>query len=377
MDFSLTETQRLLQESVSAFARERGEAVRCQQVLATEPGYCEQDWRLMAELGWFALLLPEDMGGIGGGPVEAMLLMEALGTTLARSPYFSTAILAAGCLLRHASAAQRARYLAPLAEGRLPMAVAHGEHGAHEHRYAVALRAWREGGTFTLNGDKHTVFDAPAARAFILSARTAGADGAPEGITWFLVPADTPGLSLRPFRRLDGGRAAHLRLRDLHLPADAVLGTVDGGAVLVDELYAHGIAALCGEALGVMQVMHDDTLSYLKTRRQFGRPIGSFQALQHRMVDMYAALEEARSLTLAANMALAEGAPAAGELLAMAKVQTGRSGRIVGEGAIQLHGGIGMTDELAVGRHFKRMTVIGTQFGSGACHLARLAASQA
>lgn len=376
MDFSFNEVQRMLQDSTAAYVRECGDFERRRRLMASPGGHAQADWKLMAELGWLALLLPEDLGGIGGGPVETMIIMEALGKALAGEPYLSTAVLGAGCLLRHGSPAQRDAWLGLLAGGDYRTALAHREAGAHENRYAVATRARRDGADYLLEGAKHTVFDAPGARAFMVSARTAGAAGDRDGITMFLVPADAAGVTQRAFCTLDGGNAAHLGFEDVRIGADAVLGRPDEGAAVLDDLYAHAIGALCGEAMGAMQAMHDATLEYLKVRRQFGRPIGTFQALQHRQVDMYTALEEARSLTLAANMALAERLPESSRLLSMAKAQVGRSARIVGQGAIQLHGGIGMTEELQVGAHFKRVTAIEAMFGSRQRHLAELAADR-
>lgn len=376
MDFSFNEVQRMLRDSTEAYVRDCGDFERRRRLVASARGYAPEDWTLMAELGWLALLLPEDLGGIGGGPVEAMIVMEALGKALAGEPYLATAVLGAGCLLRHGSPAQREACLGPLARGDYRMALAHREAGAHENRYAVAMKARRDGDGYVLQGAKHTVSDAPGAQAFMVSARTAGQPGERDGITLFLVPADAPGVTQRAFRRLDGGNAAHLRFDDVRIDRAAVLGRPDEGATVLDDLYAHAIGALCGDAVGAMQAMHDATLAYLKVRHQFGRAIGAFQALQHRQVDMYTALEEARSLTLAANMALAEGLPEATRLLSMAKAQVGRSARIVGQGAIQLHGGIGMTEELQVGAHFKRVTVIEARFGSRQHHLSKLASGR-
>ncbi len=373
MDFSYNDLQRMLQESAETYAREHGDFERRRRLMASAAGYAQEDWKLMADLGWLALLLPEEHGGVGGGPVETMIIMEALGRALAGEPYLSTAVLGAGCLLRHGTPAQRDACLGPLASGDYRMALAHREEGSHENRYAVSLKARLDGGSYVLDGAKRMVFDAPHAQAFIVSARTAADATEREGITLFLVPASAAGLAQQPFRRLDGGQAAHLAFEGLRVDAAAILGRPGEGAAVLDDLYAHAIGALCGEALGAMQAMHDATLEYLKVRRQFGRPIGTFQALQHRQVDMYTALEEARSLTLAANMALAESLPEADRLLSMAKAQIGKSARIVGQGAIQLHGGIGMTKELQVGAHFKRATMIEAMFGSRQHHLARLA----
>lgn len=373
MDFSLNDFQRMLQDSAQTFAQEHGDYERRRQLMRSPIGHSEKDWALMAELGWLALLLPEEHGGIGGGPVEAMIVMEALGQSLALEPFFSTAVLGAGCLLRHGSKEHRAALLPSLGQGELRMALAHAEHGAYQNRYRVGLNAQRSGGGFVLSGIKHIVFDASSAQRFIVSARTAGATCERDGITLFLVDAQAEGIERKDFCRLDGGRASHLTFNATALSAAEVLGSVDQGAAVIDDLYAHGIAALCGEALGLMQVMHDASLEYLKVRKQFGRAIGSFQALQHRQVDMFSALEEARSLTLAANMGLAEDMPQADRLLSMAKAMVGRAGKTIGQGAIQLHGGIGMTEELNIGAYFKRMTVIDAMFGTTQEHLARLA----
>ncbi len=373
MDFSFNDLQRMLHESAGTYAREYGDFERRRRLMASAAGHAQEDWKLMADLGWLALLLPEEHGGIGGGPVETMIIMEALGKALAGEPYLSTAVLGARCLLRHGTQAQRDACLGALASGDYRMALAHREEDSHEQRHAVALRARRDGAGYVLDGVKRSVPDAPDAQAFMVSARTDGPAAGRDGITLFLVPATAAGLTQRPFRRLDASRASHLSFEGVRVDDGAVLGCPGEGAAVLDDLYAHAIGALCGEALGAMQAMHDATLEYLKVRKQFGRPIGTFQALQHRQVDMYTALEEARSLTLAANMALAESLPEADRLLSMAKAQTGKSVRIVGQGAIQLHGGIGMTEELQVGAHFKRATVIEAMFGSRQHHLARLA----
>ncbi|VVD89318.1 Flavoprotein desaturase PigA [Pandoraea iniqua] len=373
MNFSTNELQRMLQDSALDFARAHGDYERRRKLIASPAGFSEDDWRLMAELGWFAVLLPEAMGGIGGGPVEAMLITEALGQSLATEPFLSTAVLGARAISAHGTSTQQANHLPGLAEGKLRTAFAYYEQGAQQNRYWSQLPLRAAAGGWVLHGDKHMVFDGPSAGLFIVVARSAGAAHERDGLTVLLVPADAPGLTQRDFTRLDGGRACHLSFDQVAIAQESVLGEPGRGAEVIDDLFGWGIAALCGEALGVMQVLHDATLDYLKTRQQFGRPIGSFQALAHRQVDMYAALEQTRSIALAVNMAMADDLPEASRLQSMAKVQLGRAASIIGQGAIQLHGGIGMTEELNVGAYFKRLTVMNAQFGTAEHHLARLA----
>lgn len=373
MNFSTNELQRMLQDSALDFARAHGDYERRRKLIASPSGFSEDDWRMMAELGWFAMLLPEAMGGIGGGPVEAMLITEALGQSLATEPFLSTGVLGARAISAHGTPAQQENHLPGIAEGKLRTAFAYYEQGAQQNRYWAQSSLSAEAGDWVLSGEKHMVFDGPSADLFIVVARSAGTAHERDGLTVLLVPADAPGLTQHAFTRLDGGRCCHLSFDQVTLSHESVLGEPDRGAEVIDDLFGWGIAALCGEAMGAMQVLHEATLDYLKTRQQFGRPIGSFQALAHRQVDMYAALEQTRSIALAVNMAMADDLPEASRLQSMAKVQLGRAASIIGQGAIQLHGGIGMTEELNVGAYFKRLTVMNAQFGTAEHHLARLA----
>lgn len=374
MDFSPNELQKMLQDSAASYAADRVAYGRDRSQSAAEPGYSLEDWSTMAELGWLALQLPEEHGGIGGGPVEIMSLMQALGGIPALEPFLSTAVIGARAIVRHGSATQRGNLLPRLAAGKLRLAWAHDEAGAVHHTAAVASRALAVGPGYVLRGEKSCVLDAPTADKLIVSARVEGDED--EGIGLFLVDANAPGLECRHFTRLDGGRASHLRLTGVAVPAGERIGATADGQGIIADLTRFAIAALCAEALGAMQALHDQTLEYLKMRQQFGRPIGQFQALQHRQVDMLMALEQARSLVMAACMALAEEAPDAERLLSMAKVTVGRAGRCVAQGAVQLHGGVGMTAELRIGAYFKRLAVIDTLFGSADQHLRMLAKLQ-
>lgn len=371
MDFSLNELQRMLQDSASDYAAARANHGQDQSLTVGEPGYSLGDWGTMAELGWLALQLPEEHGGIGGGPVEIMILMQALGQIPAIEPFLSTGVIGARAIARYGSVAQRQDLLPPLAAGNLRLALAHYEAGAGYHSATVVTRAVSVGDGYLLHGEKTCVLDAPTADKLIVSARVDGDEG--DAIGFFLVDADAPGLGYRHFVRLDGGRASHVRLTGVKVTAGERIGASGEGPGIMADLTRLAIAALCAEALGTMQALHDRTLEYIKVRKQFGRPIGQFQVLQHRQVDMLIALEQARSIVMAASMAIAENLPNADRLLSMAKVTVGRAGRSVAQGAVQLHGGIGMTAELKIGAYFKRLTVIDTLFGSADQHLRILA----
>ncbi|MCL4182234.1 MAG: acyl-CoA dehydrogenase family protein [Burkholderiaceae bacterium] len=371
MDFVPTEEQRMLQDSASAYfatraARSRGGPAHAGGK-ASEAG----DWRGIAELGWLALQLPEELGGMSGGPLETMILMEAFGRAGALEPFLSSAVVGARAILRFGSDAQRQELLPRLARGDLRFAAALHEDPSGCMPSAIATRAVPCHSGYTLHGEKPCVLDAETAGKILVAARVEGAEGGALG--FFLVDGDAPGLEARHFERLDGGRASRLRLRAVRAGDADRFGKAGQGDEILAELTHAAVAALCAEAVGAMQALHDLTLDHLKVRKQFGRPIGQFQVLQHRQVDMLIALEQARSIVMAACMALAESLPAAERLLSMAKITVGRAGRSVAHGAVQLHGGMGMSAELPVGGYFKRLAVIDALFGSSDQRLRMLA----
>jgi pimeloyl-CoA dehydrogenase small subunit len=375
MDFDLSDEQRLLRDSVGGLI-EKEYKFEQRKEYAREPlGYSEARWAQFAELGLLALPFAEAQGGIGATPVETMIVMEAFGRGLVLEPYLATIVLGGGLLRFAGSAAQLEEMVPAIAAGRLRLAFAHTERQSRYDLADVAVTATpAPGGGFVLTGHKGVVLHGEGADRLIVSARSAGGPREREGISLFLVDAKADGVSVQGYKTVDGLRAAEITLRDVRLGPDALLGPQDQALPLIERAVDLAIAALVAEAVGAMSVMHELTIEYLKTRKQFGVAIGAFQALQHRAVDMLVALEQARSMTmLAAMMAEAQDESERRRTIAAAKVQCGRSGRYVGQQAIQLHGGIGMTDEYKVGHYFKRVTMIDTLFGDADHHLAAVA----
>ena len=373
MDLSYTEDQTLLADSVARFVRNEYGFETRRALAASDAGFDAANWKTFAELGWLAIPFAEADGGLGGDPVAAMVLMEQFGRGLVVEPYAPSVLLGGALIAAAGSAAQRERLLGGLIAGETHLAFAHGE---PEGRYTlehVATRAEAANGGFSLTGRKSVVHNAEAADALVVSARTAGATTDRDGLALFVVPRGAAGLTLRPYRTIDGLRAAEVALDNVAVAADAVLGAAGDAFPVIEETVDRATAAVCAEAVGIMDVLRETTLEYLKTRKQFGRPLGSFQALQHRAVDMLVACEEARSLVLMATLSLDSPPPGRRRAVSAAKAHIGRAGRKVGQEAVQLHGGMGVTDELKVGHYFKRLTMIDTFFGDAAHHLDRFA----
>jgi alkylation response protein AidB-like acyl-CoA dehydrogenase len=375
MDSGLTEEQALLRDSVERFVEKEYPFDRRRELAAGEEGFSRAVWARFAEFGWLAAPLPEDHGGLGGSAVEVAILMEAFGRGLVLEPYLSTVILGGGLLGLAGSEAQKATLLPAVAEGRLLLAFAQAEPQGRYNPADVETRAERRRGGYLLSGRKSVVFHAATADTLIVSARTAGASRDPAGIGLFLVDREAEGLSLRAYPTVDGLRAAELELDGVAVDGGAVVGEAEGALPLIVQVLDQAVIAVCAEAVGVMDAMVAATRTHLETREQFGVPIGSFQVLQHRVVDMFMAHELSRALVYRAAAAVAEE-DAAGRAAAAsaAKVQVGKAGRMIGQSAIQLHGGMGMTEELALGHHFKRLSMIATLFGDADHHLRRFAA---
>jgi len=375
MDFTLSEEQQLLKDSVARFVRDNYELSQRRERVASVEGFSRDGWAAMAELGWLGAAMPEQYGGIGGGAVETMVIMEGFGAGLVVEPYLATVVLGGNLVLRGGSDAQKSALLPSLVEGKLLLAFAYAEPQSRFDLHDVETGARKKGGGYVLNGRKGVVLHGSAADKLIVSARTAGGARDRDGITLFLVDRKAKGVSLRDYPTIDGLRASEVEMKDVSVGADAVLGTVDGGLELIEDTARRGMAALCAEAVGVMDRMQDLTNEYLKTRQQFGRPLGKFQLLQHRMVDILIACEESRSAMFVANLRLDDGTPDARDQAATAaKVKIGQCGRLVGQSAIQLHGGMGVTDEMAIGHYFKRLAMIDVMFGDHTHHLKRYAA---
>jgi len=374
MDFELSDEQRLLKDSVERLTTQRYDFETRKKFMAEPDGWSRDMWRQYAELGLTALPFSEDHGGIGGGPVETMIVMEAFGRALALEPYLATVVLGGGFLRHGASDAVTAELLPKVAAGEALLAFAHIERQARYDLADVATTAKKDGAGYVLNGEKSLSLHGDAADKLVVSARLSGDQRSKNGIALFLVDAKAQGVSRRGYPTMDGLRAAEISLANVKVGADAVIGEPGNAYPLIERVADSAIAALAAEAVGAMGAMHEITVDYLKQRKQFGVPIGNFQVLQHRAGDMLIALEQARSMAmLATMMSEEENAVERRKAISAAKVQIGRSAKIVGQGAIQLHGGIGMTMEYKVGHYFKRVTMIDTMFGDADYHLGVLA----
>ncbi len=366
MDFNYTEEQLALQDTLRRFIA-RDYAFEQRRALAkSADGFSRPAWKTYAELGILALPFPEEFGGLNGNGVDSLLVMEMLGRGLALEPYLSTVILCGGLIRDAASTAQKEAILPALGAGELMLALAHFEPGGHHELDRVATRATATGKGWKLDGAKAVVLGAPSADKLIVSARDE------KGISLYLVDAKAPGLSLRPYPTQDGARAANMTFTGVEVDAAALIGSAGDALPIVERALDHANAALCAEAVGIMSALNEITLEYLKTRKQFGVPIGNFQALQHRMADMVIATEQARSMaTLAAVRVDSADAAERRRAVAAAKAYVTQSARLVGQQAVQLHGGMGVVDELNVSHYFKRLTMIGLSFGDADYHLGR------
>jgi pimeloyl-CoA dehydrogenase small subunit len=374
MDFDLTEEQRLLQDSVARLLADRYTFEQRKAYMKTPEGWSREIWSAYAELGLLGLPFAEAEGGHGGSAEETMIVAEQMGRVLTLEPWLPTVVLGGGFLRHGASAEQRGALVPRIAAGEMLLAFAHTEVQSRYDLHDVATTAQRDGAGWVLNGRKMVVLHGDSAHRLVVTARTGGSQRDLKGIGVFLVDAAAPGISRRGFTAVDGHRAAEVVLEGVRVGPEAALGNPEDGLPLVDRVMDEAIAALAAEAVGAMEAVHALTLEYLKTRRQFGRPIGSFQALQHRAAEMMVALEEARSMAmLGAMMAEEEDAAERRRQMRAVKLQVGRAAKYVGQQAIQLHGGIAMTMEYAAGHYFKRLTAIDMTFGDAEHHLGALA----
>jgi pimeloyl-CoA dehydrogenase small subunit len=372
MDFSLSDEQSLLQDSVARFIQNDYPFEKRQKTVKEELGYSAEHWRTFAELGWLGVPFAEADGGFGGGAVESMIMLEQFGKGLVVEPFLPTVVLAGGALKIAGSAAQKQQYLAGIIEGNVQGALAYAEPQGRYNLADITTTAKRDGDGWVIDGYKAVVLNGPNADVLVVSARMSGGQRDQDGVSLFLVPADAKGISRRDYPTVDALRAAEITFEKVRVAGDALLGEAGAGYAVLEQVIDEGILAVGSEAVGAMEVLYKATVEYCKTREQFGQPIGKFQVLQHRMVDMFMEHEQAKSLMFMAAMRLAEGYGAEAQKAVSAfKVQVGKSGRFVGQSAIQLHGGMGMTDELSVGHYFKRLTTIDTLFGNVDFHLKR------
>jgi alkylation response protein AidB-like acyl-CoA dehydrogenase len=371
MDLTLNDEQRLLRDSAERFVAGTFNADHRRRMAGDPLGYSPQVWKQFAELGWLALPIAEAHGGLGGGAIEISILMEAFGRGLVSEPYLSTVVIGAALIERCGSAAQKEAMLPAIADGSLTLAFAHSERAARFDLAHVDTVARKTGDGWRLDGAKMAVIDGSTAAQLIVSARTAGNNGGAGNVCLFLVPSGTHGLTMRDFSRLGGGRGCHLELKDVHLPADALLG--DGGDALpaIEAVVDRAMAALGAEAVGIMQTLLDTTLEYTKIRKQFGRPLAANQVIKHRLADMAMQTDEARSMALRASLMVDAEPFSRSRAASAAKAKIGKCARYVAEQSVQLHGGMGVTEELDIGAYFKRLVAFDTLFGGSAYHYRR------
>jgi alkylation response protein AidB-like acyl-CoA dehydrogenase len=370
MNFEHTEERRMLADSLNRFIAERYNFETRNRIAGSSEGYSPEMWNHFAEIGAIGALMREEDGGFGGGGFDIAVVFEALGRGLVVEPLLASAVLAAEAIATAGNEAQRG-LLESIADGSTIASFAHDEPDTHYELARVGLMASRQGEGWALNGVKSVVALGEQAGVFVVSARTSGAIDDENGISLFLVPAGTAGLTVRGTPTIDGGHVAELRFENVLLDAGALLGVEGGGFATLERAVGRGILALCAEALGAMEAAKAATLDYLRTRKQFGVPIGSFQALQHRMADLLLEIEQARSAVINAAAALDADRITRERALSAAKMSIGRIGTKVAEECIQLHGGIGMTWELPLAHYAKRLVMIDHQLGDEDHHLER------
>ena len=374
MSFAFNDDQKLLAESADRFVLDDYAFETRRKIMAMDGGFSRDVWAQFADLGWLALPIPEAHGGIGGSTVDTAVLLECLGRGLIVEPYHSTVVMGAGAVAAAGSDGQKNEILAGVAEGKTLLAFAHIEPRARFTLNHVETTATKDGAGFVLIGEKAVVHNAETADTLIVSARTAGGTADMDGVTLFLVDRDADGVELRSYPTIDGLRASEVLLTNVKLGADAVLGDVDGAMPAIETVADRASVLMCAEAAGAMDAAVKLTVEYLKTRVQFGRPIGEFQVLQHRAVEMLGAKEYSRALTYrAAGVVDVANARERARAVSAAKVEMGRGGKKIGQDGVQLHGGMGMTDDMAVGHYFKRLTMIDMLFGNADHHMRRFA----
>jgi len=378
VNFDYSEEQQLLANSIRQFLAKDYTFEARKAILAASAGQSEQVWARFAEMGLLGLPFAGEYGSFGGNAVDLMPVMEAIGEGLVVEPYLATVGLGGQFVARGGAEAQKKAILPALLEGKLKLAFAQTERGSRYNLAHVAVRAAKSGNGYVIDGEKCVVLHAPAADKFVVSARTSGKDTATKGISLFLVDRNAPGVSLKSYRTADNLRAADITFSGATVPVAALLGKKGGALSLIEEVVDYATALLCSEAVGAIKFANDATLEYLKTRKQFGVPIGTFQALQHRMVDMTISYEQAKSMACLACVKVDSADPLERKrVISAAKIKIADACRHVSQEAVQLHGGMGMTEELKVSHTFRRLTTIAQTFGDADHHLDRFAACEA
>lgn len=372
MFIEYSEEQTMLHDSADKYLRENYSFENRQATVKKSRGFSAEQWQMFADLGWLAMTFEEEAGGFGGGALETMILCEQFGKYLVLEPYLESVVLVGGLIAAGAQPAIKEHYLSGLMAGELQGALAYLEEGNVANPHYVETKAEATGDGYVLNGSKAVVLNGPEADMFLVSARVGDSSiGAKEGISLFVVDKNSQGLHCNNYKTYDGRSACELQLDNVTLNADALVGELGNASAMAAPIFSRAIVAVCAEAVGAMDALLEATVDYTKQRKQFGQSISSFQVLRHRMVDMYMEIELTRSLLMATAWKLDNGSGDAEQCVAALKAKVGKAGRYVSHNAIQLHGGIGTTDEFSVGHYFKRLAAIGVMFGSRDSHLSR------
>lgn len=371
MDFNFTEEQGMIRDSLARLIREQYDFDTRRGVVESEAGWRPEMWAQFAELGLLMAPFSEDDGGLGGGPIDAMIVMEEFGKGLVVEPFVPSVVCGGGFLKHGGTDAQKEEHLTAIMGAESTFAFAYAEPRGRYNLADLETTAKKDGSGYVLNGHKAVVIGAPWADKLIVTARTGGDRRDTSGVSVFIVDKGAKGVTTRDYPTIDGRRASEVYFENVSVGADALIGEADNGLGLVERVVDEATAAVCAEAMGAMGVAHAMTVEYSRQRKQFGTPIGKFQVLQHRMVDMFMEHEQSISMTYMATLKLGEDDVTRKQAVSAAKVRIGQAGRFVGQQAIQIHGGMGMTDELAVGHYFKRLTLIDSEFGNVDHHMRR------
>ncbi|MEK9902176.1 MAG: acyl-CoA dehydrogenase [Gammaproteobacteria bacterium] len=369
MNFELSEEQKMIQQSVERFVQENYDLTNRVKISSEDPGYSQEYWTAMAELGWLGLAFSEEEGGFGGNQIDTLVLMEQFGKGLVLEPFLANIVLGGGAIKRGGSPAIKESILPNLIEGNLQVTLAYAEEQSRFDIEDVATAAREDGSNFIINGKKSMVLNAESADKIVVVTRTSGSQVDEDGISLFLVDATSKGIERENFPTVDGLRASEITFTDVEVSSDNLIGEKDKGFSILQAVVNDAILALSAEAVGAMEVLYKDTVEYTQQREQFDHPLSDFQVLQHRMVDMFMEYEQCKSLLLRATMETVQDPILAQRTVHALKHLIGKSGIFVGESAVQLHGGMGVTEELRIGHFFKRLLVIDSQFGNSDFHL--------
>ena len=369
MNFELSEEQKMIQQSVERFVQENYDLPKRVEISSKDPGYSKDYWGSMAELGWLGLPFNEEDGGFGGNQIDTLVIMEQFGKGLVLEPFLANVVLGGGAIQMGGSEELKKEILPSLIEGTKQVTLAYAEQQSRFDLEDVATSARLDGDKYIINGQKSMVLNAESADHLVIVTRTSGGQVDEEGITLFLVDSNTKGLEKQNFPTVDGLRASEITLENVEVGIERIIGDIDKGFEILKAVSNNGILALCAEALGAMEILYKDTVEYTQQREQFDHPLSDFQVLQHRMVDMFMEYEQCKSLLFRATMETIQNPEMAQKTIHALKHLIGKSGIFVGENAVQLHGGMGVTEELRIGHFFKRLLVIDSQFGNADFHL--------